>query len=137
MKGEVEHANINVADLDETVAFLMTALPHFKVRHRGTYLDGVPWLHIGTDATYLALNQPPGEIAQESSRFNHIGFVVEDAIAVRRRCLEAGYQDQEGFISPPHPHRKRIYILDREGLEWEFVEYLSDEVEKRNDYSDS
>ena len=64
-----------------------------------------------------------------------MGFVVDDAEAVKRRCLEAGYK--EGFVTGPHPYRKRVYILDKEGLEWEFVEYLSEDVEKRNDYSDS
>ena len=135
MQGEVEHTNINVKKLDETVAFLTTALPHFQVRHRGLDPQGVPWLHIGTEKTYIALNQPAREIGDELPRFNHIGFVVEDAEAVKSRCLEAGYE--EGFVTPPNPYRKRVYILDNEGLEWEFVEYLSDDAAKRNDYSDA
>ena len=32
MGGQVEHANIRVRDIDETVKFLTTALPNFKVR---------------------------------------------------------------------------------------------------------
>ncbi len=28
-----------------------------------------------------------------------------------------------------------IYFLDAEDLEWEFVEYLSDDPKERNDYS--
>jgi len=135
MQGEVEHANIDVVDLEATVAFLTTALPHFKVRHRGKTVDGVAWLHIGTDSTYLALNQLGPDDSSECNRLNHVGFVVEDAEAVKRRCLGAGYE--EGFVTAAHPYRKRVYILDQEGLEWEFVEYLSEDVEKRNDYSEA
>jgi len=35
----------------------------------------------------------------------------------------------------PHPHRKRVYFLDNDGGEWEFVQYLSDEPGQRNDYA--
>ncbi len=135
MKGEVEHTNINVANLDETVQFLTTALPHFEVRHRGVSIAGVPWLHIGTDKTYLALNQPPRKVSEPSPRLNHVGFVVDDADAVRSRCIDAGYK--EGMVPDPHPHRIRVYIFDHEGLEWEFVEYHSGDSNERNDYSDS
>ena len=133
MKGEVEHANINVRDLDETVTFLTTALPHFKVRYRGKTARGTTWLHIGTDSTYLALSQMPEDDVSKDARFNHVGFVVDDAEAVKKRCLDAGYKEE--FVD--HPYRKRVYITDKEGLEWEFVEYLSDDPAKRNDYSDA
>ena len=32
------------------------------------------------------------------------------------------------------PYRKRAYIFDGVGNEWEFVEYLTDEPEKANVY---
>jgi len=135
MKGEVEHANINVRDLDEAVTFLTTALPHFKVRFRGKSETGDPWFHIGTDSTYIALNLLSPDITPLGDRLNHVGFVVDDAEAVQKRCLAAGYQG--GWVDEPHPHRKRIYIRDHEGLEWEFVEYLSEDPAERNDYSDA
>jgi hypothetical protein len=35
---------------------------------------------------------------------------------------------------PAHAHRRRIDFNDREGNDWEFVQYLSDDPAKRNDY---
>jgi len=34
-----------------------------------------------------------------------------------------------------HLFRKRLYFYDPEGRDWEFVEYLSKNVEERNDYT--
>lgn len=35
MQAYVEHANITVADIDQAITFLQTALPDFKIRHQG------------------------------------------------------------------------------------------------------
>jgi hypothetical protein len=37
-------------------------------------------------------------------------------------------------VANRHPHRRRVYFADREGNDWEFVEYASDRPEERNDY---
>jgi hypothetical protein len=34
-----------------------------------------------------------------------------------------------------HPWRKRMYFIDADGNDWEFVEYLSADPARRNDYS--
>ena len=34
-----------------------------------------------------------------------------------------------------HPHRRRVYYRDDYGVDWEFVEYLPEDPEQRNDYS--
>jgi catechol 2,3-dioxygenase-like lactoylglutathione lyase family enzyme len=136
MKGEVEHANLNVRDLDETITFLTTALPNFKVRYRGEDTNGTPWCHIGTDSTYLALGQGFPDDGSREARLNHVGFVVDNADELKKRCLDGGFK--EGYVENKiHPHRKRVYIKDEEGVEWEFVEYLSDDPAKRHDYSDA
>ncbi|MDP7280966.1 MAG: hypothetical protein QGG39_13925 [Candidatus Poribacteria bacterium] len=57
MINQMEHANIRVKNIDQTVEFLMTALPDFKVRGGKTSGED-RWLHIGTDLTYLALSEP-------------------------------------------------------------------------------
>jgi hypothetical protein len=62
-----------------------------------------------------------------------VGFVVDAAATIKQRLNEAGYQ--QGFIPAAHPYRTRIYFVDPDGLQWEFVEYLSDEPGKRNDYT--
>jgi hypothetical protein len=59
--------------------------------------------------------------------------VVDDAGALATRLKSAGYR--EGFVTPPHRYRIRKYFLDADGNEWEFVEYLTDDPAKQNEYS--
>ncbi len=139
MSPRLEHANLYVSDIDEMVSFLQTAIPEFKVRHDETGSDGDRWVHIGTDSSYIALNQatekPSGDWAPYSGKpgVNHLGYAVESVDQVRRRLLAAGYQ--ESSVDNNHPFRRRVYFYDSEGRDWEFVEYLSNEMNERNDYS--
>ena len=131
----VEHANIAVTDVDEAIRFFSSAMPDFRVRH-----DSGPgpkrWVHLGTDLTYLSVNQIPDPAGDKFERhapgYNHLGFAVEDADALRQRMLAAGYK--EGFVPEPHPHRRRVYFIDPDGMENEFVQYFSDDTAERNDY---
>jgi len=144
MAARLEHANINVRSIDEAVQFLTAAFPEFRVRGRGER-DGQPWLHVGTESSYLALNefQDQSEVDGAESvpaakgfgrePLNHLGFVVDDAEALATRLVSAGYQ--EGFVAPPHRYRIRKYFLDADGNEWEFVEYLTNDPAKQNEYS--
>ena len=131
MDVNLEHANLTVTSIDETVRFLVAAFPGFGLRGRGV-VDGRPWVHVGTDRTYVALNESSEDRSQRGP-LNHLGFVVDDVDALSERLAAAGYR--EGFVAPEHPHRKRRYFLDAQDLEWEFVEYLSDDLAKRNDYT--
>lgn len=126
----LEHANLMVSSIDEAVRFLKTAFPEFQIRGSGVF-KGRPWTHVGTDDTYIALNQ--ADVDNLGRPLNHLGYVVDDVDALADRLLAAGYQ--EGIISPPHPYRKRRYFHDADNLEWEFVEYLSKDPAQRNDYS--
>lgn len=131
MDAYIEHANISVSDLNEAVRFLTTAVPEFHVRGRGTN-NGERWLHIGTSSSYLALNETGDKERIRARKLNHIGFVVNDVGPVRSRLLEAGYR--EGFVAAPNADRRRLYFLDQDGLEWEFVQYFSDDPARRNRY---
>lgn len=137
MSGRLEHANITVSDLDAALDFLLSALPDFRVRGSGVGPDGLRWVHVGSDASYVALNEAAADASDEQPGrwhgVNHLGFEVDDARAVRRRLLAKGYR--EGYVPESHPHRQRIYFLDGDGNEWEFVEYFSKRPEERNDYS--
>lgn len=130
----LEHANLTVRDGVSTARFLMTAFPEFYIRGRSDLDEAQQWLHVGTDESYVALyysGKNTNEICYAG--FNHLGYVVTDVEDLRIRLLDAGYR--EGFKAAPHPWRKRIYILDDDGIEWEFVEYLSDDPTRRNDYT--
>ena len=134
----LEHANITVRDIDGVIQFLQTAFPSFRVRHDETERDGSRWVHIGTDDAYIALNQATEDPAEDwtpyggKPGFNHLGFEVDDAEAIRSRLTEAGYRDST--YPNKHPHRCRVYFYDSEGNDWEFVQYLSDKMAERHDY---
>ena len=138
MNPRLEHANLLVRDIDASLKFLQTAFPEFAIRHEERDADGTRWVHVGTDDTYLALNQSTVEPAEHWEPYtgkpgaNHLGFEVADAGALRARMTAAGYEDS----TPPndHPHRKRVYFMDPDGNDWEFVEYLSDDPRERHDY---
>ena len=132
MSGQVEHANIRVRDIDETVKFLTTAMPNFKVRG-GSDEPSKKWVHIGTESTYLALNEDGRNTKDQGPGLNHVGFVVDDTDAVRERLEKAGYK--EGYRPETHTHRRRVYYHDGNGTEWEFVQYFSDDPAERNDYT--
>ena len=141
MSARLEHANINVRSIDEAIRFLTAAFPEFRVRGRGE-VDGRPWVHVGTDSSYLALNEFPDDAGKSTGKqaagfgtepLNHLGFVVDDAEAMAGRLLAAGFR--EGFAAPPHRYRIRKYFLDADGYEWEFVQYLTDDPALQNEYS--
>ncbi len=138
MSIRLEHANLCVRDVDEMARFLSTAFPEFKLRGEGKTVLGSRWVHVGTDQTYIALQEASREPAEvwvpysEKPGTNHLGFEVPNAGALRERMLAEGYQ--ESTVPNRHPHRRRVYFHDREGNDWEFVEYASVDPAERNDY---
>ena len=65
---------------------------------------------------------------------NHIGIVVNDVDRVEKRLLDAGYEQND--IGEDNPFRKRVYFYDASGVEWEFIEYLTQDAENKNRYKD-
>lgn len=138
MAARLEHANLCVRDIDATIRFLQTAFPEFAIRRDAIDPDGTRWVHIGTDETYLALSQVTADSLERWEPYagkpgmNHLGYEVDDADALRKRMVAAGYQDST--VSNSHPHRKRVYFYDPDGNDWEFIQYLSDDPRERHDY---
>lgn len=132
----IEHANMIVRDVDAMMRFLQTAFPEFRVRREGN--GEQRWVHIGTDETYIALNEavsePPERWVPYAGKpgVNHLGYEVDDVDALRQRMRAAGYRDST--VPNSHPYRKRVYFHDPDGNDWEFVQYFSDDPTKRNDY---
>jgi catechol 2,3-dioxygenase-like lactoylglutathione lyase family enzyme len=133
----LEHANIIVRDIDATAKFLQTALPDFRVR-RDVHASEDRWMHIGTDDTYIALSEATTEPAEPWVPYagkpgvNHLAYEVSDVESLRERMRAAGYKDST--VPNDHPYRKRVYFHDPDGNDWEFVQYLSDDPARRNDY---
>jgi catechol 2,3-dioxygenase-like lactoylglutathione lyase family enzyme len=139
MTVRLDHANLNVRDVDATVRFLQTAFPDFRIRAEGKKWNGDRWLHLGNDLVYLALTQARSEATEKWVPYgakpgtNHLGFEVDDVAGVRKRLADAGYRDTT--VPNAHPYRRRVYFLDHDGNDWEFVQYLSDDPAQRNDYA--
>jgi hypothetical protein len=137
---QLEHANITVISIEKAMHFLGAIFPEFRVRGQGEAGEGSShrhWLHFGTDSTYIALEelitQPPPVTSHHyfNLGINHLCFVVDDIDAVNQRLTAAGYAPG-GLID--EPFRKRTYIWDSIGNEWEFVQYLSQDPAKKNQY---
>lgn len=138
MACRLEHANLSTRDVEALIRFLTTAFPEFRVRGEGI-CNGTRWVHLGTDDTYIALNQakPNSErhrqpYSGDEPGVNHLAYEVDDADSLRARLTAAGYRES----TPPniHPHRKRVYFYDSDGNDWEFVQYFTQDPAKRNDY---
>ena len=133
----MEHANLHVRHFDDAVRFLKTAFPEFRIRSE-SIRDGLRWMHIGTDGTYIALNEtkqdPKTGWAPYNGRpgVNHLGYEVDDVDSLHERLTDAGFKDST--YPNNHPHRKRVYFNDADGNDWEFVQYFTDDPSLRNDY---
>ena len=128
MAARLEHVNFTVRDPQATAARLGRIFG-WRVRWQGAAKNGGHTLHLGEDATYLALYAgPEGGEAQTVGAdsyslrggLNHVGVVVEDLDATEARVKAEGYT--------PHSHAdyepgRRFYFHDADGIEYEVVEY--------------
>ncbi|MGI1679188.1 MAG: VOC family protein [Cellvibrionaceae bacterium] len=142
----IEHINIRVPSIIKTQHFLKAAFPDFKVRGSGSSKTYGYWSHIGNDDTYIALSQSQKPEEEKNTkvtdyqyddkfRLMHIGYVINDIKSLIQRLSDSGYSPVDLDDLQSHPHRKRIYYFDGNGVEWEFIEYLSNNKTEKNDYS--
>ncbi len=131
----LEHANITVSNLKSAIDFFQTAFPDFDIRGSGTH-NGRKWIHLGNDTTYMAINEAFTKKVNDKDYtkpgINHLGFVVENVEIIAERLISAGYQ--RDYPKQEEKYRIRDYFLDADGNEYEFVQYLTEEIEERNFY---
>lgn len=133
----IEHLNLVVNDIQETLAFYQTAFPHWTVRAKGNrdwYGEPRDWLHFGDDYQFLTFNDAgikgKYDLSVHQVGISHFAFVTNNLADIKSRLIEAGFNVKaEG---KKHPHRANVYFYDPNGLEVEFVQYFSDLPEQRN-----
>ena len=134
----LEHANITVSDIEQGIKFFQTAFPNFSLRG-GAGEGTAKWIHFGDENTYIAINQGAKQEERKHPDYlingiNHIGFVVDDVEILAERLLNGGFV--RDYPKQVQQYRIRDYFADADGNQYEFVQYLSENAEEKNDYSD-
>lgn len=135
----VEHANICVKNPEDTIRFLLTAIPEWSIRGQGEmdwFGTNSNWFHVGDENTYIAIqsgsNEPSDDWKDLWTGVKHIGIVVKDMSKVVRNLESAGFAvDHYGG---DHPFRKNVYFLESHGVQFEFIEYTSTVNSEKNLY---
>ncbi|MDO6426025.1 VOC family protein [Thalassotalea sp. 1_MG-2023] len=138
----LEHINLVVKDIPETLTFYQAAFPHWHIRGRDTqtwYGKKRQWLHFGDDYQYLTFNDGgTGEnrnLQGATVGLAHFAFVTNNLQALITRLETAGFErTSSGEVLT---QRKNAYFIDPNGFEVEFVEYTSDIPQERNKYQES
>lgn len=132
----IEHVNITVPDIDAAISFLKVVAPDFEVRKDSQPSDSYRWVHIGNDEYYIALQEAhldatPQKRLQPYRNYgiNHLAIIVSNIEEIEANLIDGGYQ--RGIEAPIEKYRKRLYYFDKGGLEWELIEYLSDEINEK------
>jgi len=135
----LEHINLVVKDIPETLTFYQAAFPHWKVRggDKGEwYGKSRNWVHFGDDYQYIAFNDDGvgknRDLTGHQVGLAHFAFVTNNIEAVIERLANAGFGIAKD--GQEDEYRKNVYYLDPNGYEVEFVEYLSDVPDERNQY---
>jgi catechol 2,3-dioxygenase-like lactoylglutathione lyase family enzyme len=118
MACRLEHANISVRDIEALIRFLKTAFSDFQVRGEGI-CNGVRWVHVGTNDTYIALNQANADSERhrkpysgEEPGVNHLAYEVDNVESLRASLKAAGYRES----TPPErasPQEARLLLRSR------------------------
>lgn len=135
----LEHINLVVRDLSQTLTFYQAAFPHWEVRGGAEskwYGKSRRWLHFGDDYQYLAFNDEGKgnnrDLTSNNVGLAHFAFITNDMQGVIERLAQAGFEvDKQGASDT---YRSNNYFIDPNGYEIEFVQYHSDLPEQRNRY---
>lgn len=135
----LEHVNLIVRDIEETLTFYRAAFPHWSIRggDKGEW-SGKPrnWVHFGDDYQYLAFGDngigENRDLAGHQLGLAHFAYVTDDIAGVIKRLAEAGFNIAKDGMEDDY--RQNIYFLDPNGYEVEFVQYNTDVPNLRNRY---
>jgi len=135
----LEHLNLVVNDIPQTLSFYQAAFPHWTIRGGGQNdWHGKPrsWVHFGDDYQYLAFNDngvgENRDLKGHQVGLAHFAYVTNDIKGVIARLQEAGFEITTDGAEDIY--RKNVYFIDPNGYEVEFVEYVSDIPSEINRY---
>jgi len=135
----LEHLNLVVNDIPQTLSFYQAALPHWTIRGGGQndwYGKPRSWVHFGDDYQYLAFNDngvgENRDLKGHQVGLAHFAYVTNDIKGVIARLQEAGFEITTDGAEDIY--RKNVYFIDPNGYEVEFVEYVSDIPSESNRY---
>ncbi|MGV6851600.1 MAG: VOC family protein [bacterium] len=128
---QLEHVNLVVKDLKQSLRFYQAAFPHWKIRIKGRgdwYGKPRNWMHFGDDYQYIAFSDhgegKNRDLEGHQVGLAHFAYVTDDIKAVTDRLVNAGFEiDNDGKKTE---YRENVYFIDPDGFEVEFVEYKSD-----------
>jgi len=133
----IEHLNLVVKDIDQTIKFYQAIAPHWHVRSKGRadwHGTMRNWVHFGDDFQFLTFNDSGTgenrELAGNSLGLSHFAFSTSNLNAATQRLQAAGFEIR--IALKEDPFRKNIYFLDPNGYEVELVQYSSDIPSERN-----
>ena len=136
----LEHLNLVVSDIPATLKFYQAAFPHWHIRDEGEsqwHGKQRKWLHFGDDYQYLTFNDNGiggiRDLAGHQDGLAHFAFVTDNIDALINRLANADFV--VGKDGADEPYRKNVYFIDPSGFEVEFVQYLSDIPDQRNQSS--
>jgi len=135
----LEHINLVVNNIEESLKFYQAAFPHWSVRGGGKgewYGKPRNWVHFGDDYQYIALNDngvnENRDLAGHQVGLAHFAFVTSDIKGMIARLAQAGFSvDKDGAEDE---YRENIYYIDPDGFDVEFVQYHNDLPQLRNRY---
>lgn len=135
----IEHLNLVVTNLENSLQFYQSAFPDWTVRGGGRdewHGKARQWLHFGDDQQYLALSDhgegANRDLSGHTPGLAHFAFVVNHLEGVIQRLGSAGFTPSH--FGNPTDYRRNVYFIDPDGFEVEFVQYDSDLIAQRNDY---
>ncbi|MBK2124690.1 VOC family protein [Fangia hongkongensis] len=133
----LEHINLVVKNLEQSLLFYKATFPHWKIRSLGEsnwYQYKRKWLHFGDDYQYIALSDHGAgdnrDLKGNQVGLAHFAYVVHDIQALEKRMLNAGFKCSISITADKF--RKKTYYIDPDGFEIEFVQYTSDLPDERN-----
>lgn len=122
---QLEHVNVTVSDPDKTAKNLCD-LFGWQIRWKGPSIHGGTTIHVGADASYLAIysmekmKKGRDDTYSTVGGLNHIAVVVDDLDLIEKKVAAAGF---EAHSHADYEPGRRFYFLDTDGLEFEVVSY--------------